>query len=277
MIVSAISPGGLLVAQHLTSPSVYLDHWAVRDISSSPVLSSRFSKAINQRVGTLALSWMNAVEFTKVSDDTQRASADSLLESLGHSLFWLNPDFFTVGAHEHSAATPSSIEASHADHEVARFYAETWLSPPRRVTLFSTVYRAPGIAAKFDGLADDIIIELEAWRGRVAREPHVRSALDALPNGYQSSRGTRLIAKQFIRRVLKDTPIKLNRNNSIDLAHAVVSASYCDYVLLDGQWASIVNDARRRLAKANVRIPIAKAFSKRDQGVEKLLTELEQG
>jgi hypothetical protein len=277
MIVCAASPGGLLVAQHLKSPSVYLDHWAIRDISSSPELSARFSQAITGSGGTLALSWMNAVEFTKVSDDRQRGSADSLLEHLGHNLFWLNPDFFTVGQHEHSASGPGPLEASHADHEFATFYAQNWLSSPHKpVTLFSAVFRAPGIAAKFDAFADLVVTQLEAWRAKVAAEPNIRSALEDLPDGPPSTRGTRILAKQLIRRVLKDTPIKLNRNNSIDLAHACVSASYCDYVLLDGQWASIVNDARRRLAKADIQIPIAQALSKRDSGIEKLLLALEE-
>jgi len=103
----------------------------------------------------------------------------------------------------------------------------------------------------------------------------MRAALQAPPKGQSPQRGTRLIARELIGRFLRDKLLKLNRNNAIDLSHAVVSVSYCDYFLLDSQWAAMVNDCRSRIIKAGVSIPIAKVFSKRANGLEHFLRELE--
>src|SRR3954447_10783097 len=86
----------LQVAQEISSPSVYLDHWALREISESSTLASRFTNAIHIRKGTLVLSWLNVVEFSRVSDQTQRSQADDMINRLGPHLFWLNPDFWVV-------------------------------------------------------------------------------------------------------------------------------------------------------------------------------------
>jgi len=60
-----------MVFQELISPSVYLDHWAFREITDSKTLTKRFSEALLFRGGTLVLSWLNIVEFYKVTIDTR--------------------------------------------------------------------------------------------------------------------------------------------------------------------------------------------------------------
>ena len=117
-------------------------------------------------------------------------------------------------------------------------------------------------------------MQIRSLRGEFDNSKAMRTAIEEYPRG-QSARGTRLIGRDLISRFLKDKLLKLNRNNAIDLSHAVVSVSYCDFVLLDGQWASMVNACRQRIAKAGLSVPIAKVFSKRGSGVEKFLTELE--
>jgi hypothetical protein len=103
----------------------------------------------------------------------------------------------------------------------------------------------------------------------------MREALKALPKARSLSRGTRLIGRELIGRFLKDKLRRPSRNDAIDLSHAVVAVSYCDYVLLDGQWVAMVNDLRVRFTKAGVTIPVAKVFSKRANGMEEFLNELE--
>ena len=47
----------------MTSPAVYLDHWALSDLSEDDQLTVRFAGAMKSRRGTLALSWTNLAEF----------------------------------------------------------------------------------------------------------------------------------------------------------------------------------------------------------------------
>ena len=49
----------------------------------------------------------------------------------------------------------------------------------------------------------------------------------------------------------------------------------CDYVLLDGAWTERVEKMKQRIAKAGSTMPVAKCFSKRNQGVQAFLDELE--
>ena len=92
--------GGVMVVQELISPTVYLDHWAFRDIADSKSLTKRFSEALLFRGGTLVLSWLNIVEFCKVTIENQRHNASSFLDKIGPNVFWINPDFFAVTKYE---------------------------------------------------------------------------------------------------------------------------------------------------------------------------------
>src|SRR4051794_1181131 len=100
MIRLETKSGGLMVVQELISPSVYLDHWAFREIADSRALTQRFSEALLFRGGTLVLSWLNIVEFSKVTVENQRHNASSFLDKIGPNVFWINPDFFKVAKYE---------------------------------------------------------------------------------------------------------------------------------------------------------------------------------
>jgi len=82
MLSLSISESGSLTAtQRDFSPTVYLDHWAIRELSEDQRLSNRFTTALGSREGTLALSWANLVEFGKVASEQQTRKAEDLIES----------------------------------------------------------------------------------------------------------------------------------------------------------------------------------------------------
>ena len=113
--------------QKFLSPSVYLDHWALLAISESDRLSSRLCHALKLSGGTLALSWLNVVEFTKVTDESQRHKADILLNSVTPNVFWLNPDLLTVAKHERLAPSLARSEAPYSDLEMAELFIASGL------------------------------------------------------------------------------------------------------------------------------------------------------
>jgi hypothetical protein len=124
-------------------------------------------------------------------------------------------------------------------------------------------------------LAEAVTSQLRFYRAEAADTKELRKAALAPPGGLQNIISTRAVAHELIGRVLKDTPIKLNPNNAIDLSHAVVPVSYCNYVLLDAQWTAMVDDARRRITQAGGAIRLAKVYSKRGNGLDRFLCELE--
>jgi hypothetical protein len=68
--------GELVVGQQLTSPSVYLDHWALRKVSDNEAMGQRIAQALRRRGGTLALSWANIAEFQALDAATARRAED---------------------------------------------------------------------------------------------------------------------------------------------------------------------------------------------------------
>jgi len=57
--------GELVIDQRDVSPTVYLDHWALRKLSEDQTLATRLTAVLESRNGTLALSWVNLAEFTR--------------------------------------------------------------------------------------------------------------------------------------------------------------------------------------------------------------------
>ena len=271
----------LAVGQNLQPPCVYLDHWALRGFSEDDAVARKFSTALKRQGGTLALSWLNVAEFSKVDDDGQRRKADELLDAVAPNLFWLNPDFFSVIRGEELPGVHDAAEAPHSDLGFARAYVEIGLmrsvtQATRGFATFCTAIRAASnIPQKYDEVADIMVSQIERLRDEYSAKRDIRAAVNARSRRGTKSRGTRIIARELIGRFLKDRRRRLIRNDVVDLSHAVVSVTYCDYVLLDGQWAAMVNDVRKRFGDAGMSFPMAKVFSKKSNGVEKFLAELE--
>lgn len=69
LTISTDDHGRLVATQRDSSPTVYLDHWALRELSTTPALADRFVAALKQRNGSLALSCPNLIEFCNVTDE----------------------------------------------------------------------------------------------------------------------------------------------------------------------------------------------------------------
>ena len=95
MIEITANREGLYVDEWCIPPTVYLDHWAWRKISESEELSRKFLSAMKSSGGTLAFSWLNIIEFSKV-DEKQARKADELLNEIWPHVFILYPNFFKV-------------------------------------------------------------------------------------------------------------------------------------------------------------------------------------
>src|SRR6185503_5996407 len=90
----------LEIVQWDISPTIYLDHWALRKISEDDKLATRFTKALQARNGTLALSLLNLAEFTKVTVEEQLCKAENFVEAILPQVFFLDFDPFAVISRE---------------------------------------------------------------------------------------------------------------------------------------------------------------------------------
>lgn len=268
-----------IVVQELMSPCVYLDHWAFREIADSDTLTKRFSKALLSRAGTLVLSWLNVVEFCKVTIESQRHNASSFLDGIGANAFWINPDFFAVSKYESGRGGIGGCPL--ADMENAALHIEVLQSKSRSGSIaspggrFDVVFNSANIERQFDELGSSISSQFDWMRDDPKINKSLRKPLQPLKLEQPNLHATGLIARELIVPLVKQRNLKISHNDAIDLTHTVVPVSYCDYVLLDNAWATRVNQMRTRFIKANVHIPMAKVFSKKNDGLESLFRELE--
>jgi hypothetical protein len=258
------------------SPTVYLDHWALRRFSENDELSRRSITGITSRRGTLAVSWLNLAEFTKVTLEKQARQAEILIEATFPRVFLLEVNPYLVIERENSLLNGAPPIPPHAD--VAFLKAIIGLNP-NSVNLLSArelfnVVRDKSSMQRFDHLADTIVGRIDALRDQLKTNFDFQSAVARLPTGMPIQRGTRFILRELVRSLLVDLKTKLTRNHSIDLLHAVVPVSYCDLVLLDKHLKTQVDRVRSRLVSAGIRVPVAKVFSGKRDGITRFLNEL---
>jgi hypothetical protein len=270
--------GELEIVQRCTVPTVYLDHWAWRSFSENAILANRLTAALKSRNGTLALSWLNVVEFSKVTVQRQAQQVERLLQVNLPRIFFLEIQPFTVIGTEDQLLAGSPPLPPHADVEFLRVFAQR---KPKVLESFTahnlfSVGQNRALAQRFDRLKDSMVDRVEDMRRELGSNPSFRLAVKRPPSGPQIQRGTRFLLREMLRTLLVDTRMKVTPNHVIDLLHAVVPVSYCDLVLLDKHWEAQVARVRRRFAAALMNVPMARVFSASRNGVDRFLTELEE-
>jgi hypothetical protein len=281
MIELTISKDGGFVNQWCASPTVYLDHWAWIKISKDEILAKRFSRALKAQNGTLAFSWLNIIEFSKVTNAEHGRKANGLLDAIWPQVFVLYPNFLKVIEQEDKILAGGERFALHGDLETLRSILK--ISPLNPNSLYPL--RAPklfDLAAKtgvtFDDNADLLIDQIESWWQDYCNNPEFCSAVNRTPKGNKTEFGTRFIARELLRSFIKDRGLQTGKNrrhHAMDVSHAIVPVAYCDYVLLDGHWAIQVEQTRKRIRDGGASFHMAKVFSEKENGLEKFLQELE--
>jgi hypothetical protein len=110
-----ISETGLELVQAAEDPVVYLDHWALCELAKDKNLGARFAGALEARGGTLALSWANLSEFSKVTNKEQAVNTEMFIDSNLPRLFFLESDPFAVCNREDGLLAGGPRVAPHAD------------------------------------------------------------------------------------------------------------------------------------------------------------------
>lgn len=269
--------GKIGIDSSMKAPAVYLDHWALRNISEVKSLRSKFQTALKARNGTLTLSWLNLIEFSKVADATQARLAETFVEDLLPNVFFLEVNPFTVIKEEDRLLAGGKLVPPHADSALLKVFAELKTHSVKPFTahnLFCAVQGKNTVVVEFAALADTIIEHVKILREDMDGDSDLGNRVRRLPSGPKIQRGTRYVLRELARTLLIDRGINLRRNHAIDLVHAVVPAAYCDMVLLDKHWEHQVNSVRARFAEANMAVPLAQVYSRRQDGMERLLAAL---
>lgn len=268
------APGEVRIRQSFDSPTVYLDHWAIRMFSDDRALQNRFVNAISEKGGTLLLSNIFFCEFSAPTDARHVADAEVFIERLLPNIFLT--DFALDKVLEQERSEPNNAKRfwPSADLPQLKLFGERAPDAPLGFTMKGFITLAHSNQTTITEVTAEVVhqikCEIEAVRAELAYVAKVRSRQ---PNDDRPR--TFVILGELMRGFLLDPAAPISDNDVIDLIHAVMPINCCDYVLLDGPWAERVEKMKQRITKTGSIMPLAKCFSGRGQGVEAFLQDLE--
>jgi hypothetical protein len=268
------SPEGLRVGQSFDSPTVYLDHWAIRLFSDDRTLQDRLVTALSQKQGTLLVSNISMAELGAAADPRHIMDAEAFLERCLPRLFLTDFRLDDVLARERNEANNATRFWPTADLPQLKLFGERSHAVGRSFTMYGFAQMAYEHRTPINGLMSDMARKMTAAVEKARSDPdYVRKARDAPLN--DSRPRTLLIMGELLRGFILDSNSLMSQNDAVDLVHAAMPLNCCDYVLLDGPWTERVAKLKLRLAKSPMVMPIAKCFSRRNDGINEFLTDLE--
>jgi hypothetical protein len=268
------SPEGPRVRQSFDSPTVYLDHWAIRLFSDDRALQDRLVTSLLAKGGTILLSHISLAEFAAATDARHCTDAEEFLERLLPNVFLTDFRLDEVLSRERAELNNLKRFWPTADLPQLRLFAERSQSSPPGFTMRGFIGMAHqhrfAIGQLISELVDKVSAALESARNDRA---YVDKARRVPPSDKRPR--TLLILGELMRSFNLDSNQPISRNDVIDLIHAAMPLNCCDYVLLDGPWAERVVQMKQRIAKTSMTMPLANCFSERDNGVSKFLADLD--
>jgi len=260
-------------------PAVYLDTWAIIDLSENDVLGSRFRNALLRAGGTLVLSPLTFVDFSGMDDARHAALAGEFIGSIAPHLFFSHFDPFTVRAREFAVMTGQTKESPAGDVELLMKFAEAANHASMNrcvVAWFGAMYRERAkLRVDRDGMGAALFAGIDALRKRIDEEPDVAKELRTPLKDADRPRSTHALLRVLVGQMQADRSLPKKQNHAIDLLQCVVPAAYCSYVLVDSQWHARLTRAKAQMDAEGMTGRVATPYTKKDGGLEAFLTALE--
>jgi hypothetical protein len=274
MIQLVMEENRLIASEQLLSPAVYLDHWALRAVSTSGDLTVRFTHALAMAHGTLVISWANIAEFAGPDQEAARR-AEIFIDGLLPNLFFLSCDPFDVMNLEQAWIAGRSRVSPHADQDLVRVVIGL---KPRGVHPVTCLGMLTAVSSQhldpMERLKRTFVERMGSLREEYLEDGAFRRLVDRSPKDPQDPRGTSVVLREVVAGLLRDRRTTFTENDAMDFYHTIVPVAYCDYVLLDGRWRDQIDRLRRRLEGVTKGFPIAVALSGKD-AVARLVDMLE--
>jgi hypothetical protein len=242
--------GQIEIREYFKSPMVYLDHWALNDISLDESLRERFVNVMNAKGGTFRLSAYNMVELSKQADSSQVDTILNMISSITDCGF-INSDAKEVIEKENELiANPELIfEGKNPSveieivvaHVLAQNFPIKWHVSDIIRTVIPELPTKAMVSSNIKFVRD---MQSLLKVGRTDRH-HLQRAEQRFRNykrdGAKYQRPTREIYAMALDFVMRNSQMKMAEYSEwIDLFHVVVPVSYCDIVMVDKRWKSFV-------------------------------------
>jgi hypothetical protein len=275
MLEITIGKNGELVAgQRLTSPAVYLDHWALRAASENPRLSDRLTRALEARNGTLVVSWANIAEFSSLDQRAAR-TAEEFLDPQLPRLFFRDFNAFDVIRREDELLAGGLPAPPHADLDLLRLVVGLRPEGVRPITCVGMLTEVSGNRLEStERMKATFVDRAGGLRAEYIDDKAFKALVDRSLQGRPAPRGTFVLLREIVAGLMRDKTAAITPNDAMDFFHTIVPVAYCDIVLLDGRWRDQVDRVRSRLDRAGVQFPLARVLSGAD-ALESLIKAVE--
>ncbi|MBU1222749.1 MAG: hypothetical protein KKA22_06270 [Gammaproteobacteria bacterium] len=268
------SPDGIRVRQSFVSPTVYLDHWALRLFSDDSELQDRLVRLLLQKQGTLLLSHISFAEFAKPTDRQHCISAEKFLERLLPNIYLTDFAYDKLQIKEESEQDNRRRFWPPADLPQLKLFAERAQDSPLGFTMHGFISMAHDHHPQLEPVTLETVHVIRDGIEACREDPiYVHKSRNVLPDDKRTR--TYVIMGELMREFVLDPSLAITDNDVIDMLHAAMPINCCDFVLLDGAWASRVAKMKQRIENAGSDFPIAKCYSKRGDGVSQFLRDLE--
>lgn len=241
-----IGDGKSVLIEQFGRPIVYLDTWALIDISQDAILRERFTSIMSNRKGTLRLSASNLVELLKLTDDGQIESILSMIGSIDAGFINVNPKEVinrenNILADKPLTSNPSQeLDLIYA-YLVAHNWPEKWsISDVVRTVLenssndsFRQSYDQ--FALKMGTFIHPVRTDDEYLKKSKARSIATRK------KGKVYDAATRELLQLGIDFIFQNKTMAMPAKEWHDFYHAIVPIAYCDIVLLDKRWVTFLS------------------------------------
>ena len=267
------SSSNLHIRQSFISPGIYLDHWALSLFSEDINLQNRLIRAIKDKKGTLVISIINFMEFASATDPKHSLETESFLDKVLPNIYFADFDIDKVKNKENNMLNNED-----------RFWPSADLFHLHELYQSSTRHNKPTTAGMFQkfqaerkyvlGLKAQVILDIRNAIDSTFKETSYKSKARNIDPNNERTR-TSIILGELLRDFVLDSNANMSDNDIIDLAHAWTSTNCCDYSLLDNAWRERVKKMECRIQKSSIKMPIAKCYSKKHNGIESFIDSLE--
>lgn len=240
--------GRNLLIEQLGQPIVYLDNWALNDISLRSSYRQRFIDIMKNRKGTLRLSVSNLVELLNQTDQNQIESILSMIDSVDAG--FINTNFKDVINFENGIlrgeidGNPSQEIGLIWAYLLAQNWPESWTVTD---VIRSVLNNSSGKYFKksWEQFAEKMKLFMANIRSNseYTNKSKTRSAFTQ-KKGKKYDRATRELFQLGFNFVLQNPSMTMTSNEWHDFFHSIVPVAYCDLVLLDKRWSTFVSQTK---------------------------------
>lgn len=267
--------GRLIIKQEVTAPTVYLDLFALMNIALNNNWENKFKTAIANKKGTLLFSWIHLLEFSDVTDKKQIKTMELFLDSLLDNLGFIDVVPKVVIEKENQKLQGNHQINPPGDERLLAFFGGINMRgqslKPLTFDEILTKFNHPAIISMKKNFHLKFNSSIKKLQEKRQKDKKYSAKIKNLPKRMNLRAATRYIDYDILNSFIRENKIH-TQNGWRDFYHTVVPLAYCDYLLLDKEFANKAQQAVNKLTNNNYTAQTAKVFS----DIDKFLIDFEK-